>query len=353
MQTRCPQFMKSVILTILSLLIFGCANNKLVAPVKFDGKYGFIEKNGNWHLEPRFDSLGNFTNGLADTYKNGKAGLINTKGEQIIPNEFDFIGNISDKRILVLLNNKYNFSDRNGNFISNEYYEDAQDYSNGRASIKYSKNEKWGYIDKKGNLKIDTIYDYAYDFHNRKAEVAIKNQSFIINKNGKVIDTLKNDYVKTIKKLRLIGNSDRGTLGRINRSGDTIMKGIYTSFGYVQKDKFWFNKQGKYGLADTLGTILIKPIYDYLTYFSDNGLAMTKKGDKFGFINENGIVIIDFKFDKVRGFKNDLAGAMVNGKWGFIDKKGKFVIEPKFDRIEDEFKPLNSDSERMYEFDYE
>ncbi|GGE02101.1 hypothetical protein GCM10011312_26820 [Planktosalinus lacus] len=345
--------MKSVILTIFSLLILGCANNKLVAPVKFDGKYGFIEKNGSWYLKPQFDSIRNFTDGFADSYKNGKAGIINTKGELVIDYKYDFIGNVYDDRFLILLNDKYNYVDLNGELISSAFYYDAEDFSNGLAPIKFSENGKWGYIDKTGILQTDTIYDYVYDFDKKQAKVEIGNERFIINKKGQIIDTLKTDYTKTKRKFRLIGNSDQGTLGRVNRNGDVIMEGIYTSFGYVQKDIFWYNKQGKYGLADTTGTILIKPIYEYLTYFSNNGLALTKKDNKFGYINENGIVIINFKFDEARGFKNGLAGVKINGKWGFIDKKGQFVIEPKFDRIQDEFKPLNSKFDKMYDFEYE
>lgn len=345
--------MKSVILTIFSLIILGCANNKLVAPVKFDGKYGFIEKNGNWYLEPKFDSISSFTKGFADSYENGKFGIINTKGKLVIPHKYDFIGIQNDNRFLILQNDKYNFVDLKGKLISTEFYDDAEDFSNRLAPIKFSENGKWGYIDENGILKTDTIFDYVYDFDKRKAKVEIGNERFIINRKGKIIDTIKTDYQKSVRKLRLIGNSNSGTLGRINRNGDVIMKRIYTSFGYVQKDKFWYNKQGKYGLADTTGTILIKPIYEYLTYFSDNGLALTKKNNKFGYINENGIVVIDFRFEEARGFRNGLAGVKVNGKWGFINKKGQFIIEPKFDRIEDEFKPLNADLEKMYEFDNE
>ncbi|MCT8341272.1 WG repeat-containing protein [Flavobacteriaceae bacterium TK19130] len=345
--------MKFIILIIFSLLILGCANQKLVAPVKFEGKYGFIEKDGNWHLEPKFDSIRNFTNGFADSYKNGKVGVINAKGELVIEHKFDFIGNIYDNRFLVLLNDKYNFVDLKGELISSEFYYDAEDFSNGLAPVKHSENGKWSYINKNGILQTDTIYDYVNDFDKKHAKVEIAKNHFIINRKGQIIDTINIDYQKNTRKLRLIGDSDSGTLGRINRNGDTIMKGVYTSFGYVQSDKFWYNKRGKYGLADTTGTILIEPIYDYLTYFSDNGLAITKKGDKFGYINANGVIIIDFLFDDARGFRNGYAGVKLNGKWGFIDKKGRFIIEPKFDKIEDEFKTINSYSERMYEFDYE
>ena len=345
--------MKIVILTILSFFILGCANNKVVAPVKYDGKYGFIEKSGKWFLEPKFDSISNFTNGFAEVYKNGKSGMINPKGELVIPYSYDFIGSAYNNRFLILLNNKYNFVDINGKLISSDFFDDAADFSNGLAPVKFSEDGKWGYIDKNGILQTDTIYDNAYNFEKKQAKVEIGNNHYIINRKGKIIDTLQIDYQKMNGKLKLFGNSESGTLGRINGNGDIIMEGAYTSFGYVQKDRFWYNKNGKYGLADTTGTILIKPFYEYLTYFSDNGLALAKKNSKFGYINENGIVIIDFKFDEARGFRNGLAAVKINGKWGFIDKQGQFVIDPKYDRIQDGFKPIDSDSEKMYEFDYD
>jgi len=343
--------MKTVIKILILVTLISCADkNKLVSSVKFEGKYGFIDINGNWHIEPVFDSIGNFYNGYADSYKNDKNGIINSKGKTIIENKYDFIGNIEDGVFLILLDNQYNYINLNGQLISKKYFSDAADFSNGLAPVKFSKNGKWGYIDKKGKLKTDTIFDYAYDFNKKNAEVIIRNDSYLINKKGKIIDTLNDNYQKITKKLTLFGNSDRGTLGRINQKGDTVMRGIYTSFGYIQNGKFWYNKQGKYGLADTTGTILVQPIYNYLTYFSDNGLALTKKHEKFGYINEEGIVSIDFEFENAKGFKHGLAGVKVNGKWGFINKMGNIIIQPKFDRIEHQFAPISAKFELMYNF---
>ncbi|GAA4810215.1 WG repeat-containing protein [Litoribaculum gwangyangense] len=81
---------------------------------------------------------------------------------------------------------------------------------------------------------------------------------------------------------------------------------------------------------------------DFITPFHD-GVAAVKKGNFWGFINEKGHVIIDFRDDlvstEINGykypiFKNNrcLISEVKNGiiYFGYIDKTGKTVIEPKF-----------------------
>jgi len=57
-------------------------------------------------------------------------------------------------------------------------------------------------------------------------------------------------------------------------------------------------------------------------------------GDKYGYADASGEVIIPGPFDDVTPFSEGLAAVRVggpeDGKWGFIDKTGRFVIEPTF-----------------------
>jgi hypothetical protein len=342
--------MKTVIYILTILICVSCSTkNKLVAPAKFGGKYGFIETKGKWYIKPVFDSVGIFYNGFADVYKNGKNGLIDSKGELVIDYKYDFIGNVENETALILFNDKYNYINLEGQLISKIYFEDAEDFSEGLAAVKFHKNGKWGFINKAGKLQIDTLYNYVSDFKNGSSNVELNDSDFFIDFQGKVIKHKSNEIIKK-EKFPLIGSSNTGTLGKINSIGDTIMKKKYKSFGYIQNGKFWFNENEKYGIADTTGTIIIKPEYDNLTSFSDNGLALAKKNGKYGFIDITGKTVIEFKFDDADNFKYSLARAKSNGKWGFINIKGNFVIEPVFERINHQFRPINARFESMYTY---
>ncbi|HEB9287767.1 TPA: WG repeat-containing protein [Campylobacter coli] len=89
---------------------------------------------------------------------------------------------------------------------------------------------------------------------------------------------------------------------------------------------------GKYSFMDTNGKMIINPKFDGVSFFR-NGFAGIKLNNIWGFIDKNGKFVIEPKFDDVNDFNENLAGVKLNGKWGFIDKNGKFVIEPKFDDV--------------------
>ncbi len=62
--------------------------------------------------------------------------------------------------------------------------------------------------------------------------------------------------------------------------------------------------------------------------------VVVKRGDKYGYADESGKVVIEARFDDATPFSEGLAAVRVggpeDGKWGYIDGTGDFVIEPQF-----------------------
>ncbi|EIA4394558.1 WG repeat-containing protein, partial [Campylobacter coli] len=58
---------------------------------KLNGKYGFIDKNGEFAIEPKFDYVWSFWEGLAGVKLNGKWGFIDKSGKIVIEPIFDDI----------------------------------------------------------------------------------------------------------------------------------------------------------------------------------------------------------------------------------------------------------------------
>lgn len=59
-------------------------------------------------------------------------------------------------------------------------------------------------------------------------------------------------------------------------------------------------------------------------------LFPVKLDNKWGFIDNNQKLAIQYQFDSVGYFSEDLALAEHEGLWGYINNKGTFVINPKF-----------------------
>lgn len=86
---------------------------------------------------------------------------------------------------------------------------------------------------------------------------------------------------------------------------------------------------GRVGFIDINNRFIIEPQFEpvkELTGFS-LGLAAVKRGDKYGYINKKGEMIIAAQFDYAENFKdNMLAVVKMNGKFGAIDLKGDIVV---------------------------
>ena len=78
-------------------------------------KYGFIDKKGDWVIEPLFDNVSEFDHGVAEVTISKKTGYINKKGDLIIPCIYDLYGSYQlDSIIIVKKDDKEFYFDLQG-----------------------------------------------------------------------------------------------------------------------------------------------------------------------------------------------------------------------------------------------
>ncbi len=88
-------------------------------------------------------------------------------------------------------------------------------------------------------------------------------------------------------------------------------------------------KNGKFVVTDLNGVVL-SDVYDNIKPFQE-GLAVVKKGNKYGFINEKYKIVVPLKYKYVNNFINGYAIVVgFNDKFGIIDRKGKEVLSPLY-----------------------
>lgn len=261
--------------------------------VLLDEKWGYIDTNGKYVINPQFDYAYNFdADGYAEVMELTTDGYgahyphINAQGEKFDTEYYyKFIKkDLTDpaekdepKSIKLEAKENYNkedesyglygfvdYYDWDENWVIEPQFDEVDDFTeNGLARVKL--NEKWGFIDTNGNFVIEPQFDNAHSF--TKEELAL----IVLN--------------------------------------------------------------GKCGYIDMNGSYVINPQFDSASDFQE-GLAEAKLGGKWGYIDTSGIFAIEPQFEDTRKFSEyGLAFVKLNGKWGCIDKKGAFVIEPKFDEI--------------------
>ena len=76
------------------------------APVELNGKWGFINEEGEEAITLKYDNTSCFSKGFAGVQLNGKWGFINQKGKEITPIKYNDIYNFPDGFTQVKLNDK-------------------------------------------------------------------------------------------------------------------------------------------------------------------------------------------------------------------------------------------------------
>ena len=95
--------------------------------------------------------------------------------------------NFSEGLILIFVPSKKKFAymDSHANVIFPTQFDQFTHFKEGLACVR--KGKKWGYINPAMELVIPIMYDDANYFLNEKASVRLKNERFLIDKNGKKV----------------------------------------------------------------------------------------------------------------------------------------------------------------------
>lgn len=91
----------------------------------------------------------------------------------------------------------------------------------------------------------------------------------------------------------------------------------------------------KFGFQNDAGVVVIKPRFESVTAFVD-GCAQVCAGGKCGLIDSTGHEVIPLRYAQIGHFYNGLAGVSLNGrKYGYINKSDQLVIPYTFDEASD------------------
>lgn len=119
-----------------------------------------------------YESYGNFTEGLARVMRNGKWGFINREGQEVIPPRFHFADEFAEGRSIVRNEQDLHGAiDTQGNLVIDYRFPALTSFIKGYA--KFGDLKTWGLIDASGNIVVPQIYVSIGQVYRNKVTVQV------------------------------------------------------------------------------------------------------------------------------------------------------------------------------------
>jgi hypothetical protein len=276
------KIMKVYLSLIITVVCISIAAAQPVQIKKGDnGKFGFVDEDDNWVVQPQFEQLSEFSDTPHTFAKlQGKWGLIDLNGKTILP--FDFSRTVfnywgNDPLVSVQKNRHYGLVNMmTGKLIADCVYDkeilfdETYTLDTSPLAIVY-KNGKAGLLKVTGEEFVPCQYDKA----KRPFSFMYSEMHWIVRQNNK------------------IGVIECAT-------GKEVLPCIFDEVKFSEDSMgniFQVKRKGKYGLYSESGEERITPLYDKPFYF-EGDYALAKRNGKYGAINAKGEAVVPFIYKK-------------------------------------------------------
>ncbi len=312
-------------------------NSKILFPVLQGDYYGFVNENGATVIPSIFETVSEFKDGLSVVSKNDSVYFINKDNINVFEKYFEdayvFIQGIAP----VKQNSKWYFINRHGQKVS-EYYDEINELCNDVYVFKIG--EKYGVLDYFGQPMIEPKFEKLGDFKNELAYFIEKGNYGFISKEGffyKASLQWISDFNKEKKAVFKLNNK----YGLINSIGKIILEPLYDQIIQTDYSVYIILKENNYGFFSSDSCFLSTVDFNFLKdkpfdFYTNGKLFKFLKKSEQALVNENGFFLINFGlYNEVYFPSNERIRVKKKNLYGYLDTKFKISIPFKYDHADD------------------
>lgn len=293
-----------------------------------DGKYGLVNNDGQVLMEA--DDADTFYSEGGFVKKGDKWGFIDYQCKWLIEPRFEKIWPLSypdndlKGMVIVLVDNKVSLINRQGRSIAELTGVKSFDKDLGGFA---EKGDKWGYLDIEGNWLVEPTFDTVYSYKGDRAFVKIDGKTGIIDRKGNWV--LEPGKKLTPKK------SETGKYGYVDDKGTWVIEARFDEAGNIRHpEKLGFADivvDGKAGIVMSDGSYLVEPRFDEIGIGWIDDKLLVKENGKWGYVNDDYSWLFEPVFDEADDFYRGVALVKRDGKYGYVKMDGTYLAEPQFD----------------------
>lgn len=256
-----------------------------------------------------YENVGIYSNNFCAVQKDGLWGFVDRYGEKRISSKYTQVGAYTKTNFVSVVNSSGEayFIDKEGSKVlaSTENYASFGLLS-GEMVAAQKADGRYTYLDSELQPMLGD-YDYASTMNGGIAAVKMGEQWQLIDSSGNIIGGTSYLDIKLDEK----------------------------QIAYRNGRAFVSTTAGEYVMIDENGTKIGNLTFEDAKVFAGEAPTAVKMAGKWCFIDAEGKLVSDQKYDDARSYANGLAAVCIDGKWGFIDESGSIAIEPQFFNAKD------------------
>lgn len=302
------------------------------ARINYGGLWGYLDETGQVVVEPTFDLARRYSEGMAAVQIGGSWGYLDMSGEVVIPIKLQYARSFSDSMALVQVDSLLGFIDRKGDLVLDAVYTDAGDFREGAARVTED-GELWGLITKDKTLMGGRWFEDVHAPSQGRFAYQWGGRWGFMDTTGQVVVEPRYAYIQDYTEGRaVVGDARKQEFSLVDLEGNTVVPaGKYTFIRPYREGFAKVRRGGGWGFVDLDGNEAIPP-RPGVAYrdFVEGKAAYRDTTGAWGFINTDNEVIIEPRFEHVLDFENGVCMVRIDNKRGYVDEKGRYVWKPSF-----------------------
>lgn len=296
----------------------------------------YIDRNGTPVLEGDYELASSFSAGIACIRAmGGGVGFVDRAGNTRIrlPNYQEDLTSYHDGRALVSKGRFFGFVDASGNEVVPPSYLNATSFSENFAPVQLREGFRYTFIDMSGKVTAEARFR---DLGNLRFGLAPANDGERMYYVDCELRPVFGPFEKAETFWEGVGYVVRaGVEQYIDTQGNLLFRNEWDWVATIcVEGRIAFAAGDREGFLDKSGNVVIHPFYKSVDCFSE-GVAIADAGREKFAIDSSGNVLFRAQYEWIGNFKGGLARFRENGKYGFIDTAGRVVIPAKFTWVGD------------------
>lgn len=318
-------------LRILLVFIFALIGAFVFRDIKTTEEYPYIK------IPKDIEEVGEFKNGTFSIKKNGKYGLMRADRTIVVEPIWDSVESFNERGYSrVGKDGKYGVINNFGNILIRPKYRGLSQINKKTYIVSTGKGEKYHILGSRNDfteadIDLSSKYDKILSFCSHVAIVRKDGMDFILDLYSYEMKILGSNYKVVsdfINRMAVIKGRN-GKYGLINEEGDIVIEPEYQYLSLEGEDMVLFREGKNYGYMDRMENIIIPAAFKEITPFYKDR-AIFKINGKEGVVDITGKVIVLPEYMEVIGIRDNLYILRTEKGVGVFNEKGKAVIEPKY-----------------------